>query len=262
MCSVNSTNTTQLLHEELRSLSKTLGGPLLALDTSVAEGSLATVLLDGYSVEEQTLDAHTMPSETIVTALDTVLTANNRRVHEFAAMVVGLGPGSFTGLRVALATIKGLAFGSQIPVYGISSLALMAAGVPSEEPKTRWVAPILDARHGQLFSALYQIAPNGQATVVLDDAVRTPLECKKAFTDCHKEGLTIVGCTASAYADFSALSFATFIPTPTPRAATGLITLRSRLLSKKGDTLDSLIPRYLQVSEAERQQRTGGQHPQ
>jgi len=85
------------------------------------------------------------------------------RPSDLGLVAVGRGPGSFTGLRTGLALAKGLAWGDGKPVLGISSLEVAAASF-LEETKSRdfLIAPVIDARHRQVFVALYQAAPEGE----------------------------------------------------------------------------------------------------
>jgi len=69
--------------------------------------------------------------------------------HVPASILVGIGPGSFTGLRIGIACAHGLAIGWGIPVHGLSSLALIAAGAPGDGP----VAVAVTGGHGELFVA-------------------------------------------------------------------------------------------------------------
>jgi tRNA threonylcarbamoyladenosine biosynthesis protein TsaB len=75
-------------------------------------------------------------------------------------IAVGVGPGSFTGLRIGIATARALAQSRGIPIAGVSSLAALAAGI-SEHPEAgdRSALPVLDARRGQVFAALHR--PDG-----------------------------------------------------------------------------------------------------
>lgn len=73
-------------------------------------------------------------------------------------VAVGRGPGSFTGLRTGLALAKGLAMGAAIPLIGLSTLDLIASAVLREVGGDTLVAPLIDARHRQLFTGLYQAA--------------------------------------------------------------------------------------------------------
>ena len=69
--------------------------------------------------------------------------------HVPASILVGVGPGSFTGLRIGIACAHGMAVGWDIPIYGFSSLALIAAGAPGDGP----VAVAVSGGHGELFVA-------------------------------------------------------------------------------------------------------------
>ncbi len=77
-------------------------------------------------------------------------------------VAVGRGPGSFTGLRTGLALAKGLAMGAGRPVLGLSTLEVVAAQALAEGlAPDGLVAPVVDARHQQIFTALYQARPGG-----------------------------------------------------------------------------------------------------
>jgi tRNA threonylcarbamoyl adenosine modification protein YeaZ len=71
-------------------------------------------------------------------------------------LVVGRGPGSFTGLRTGLALAKGLALGAGRPLLGLGTLEVLAAQILDAEPDPEVLAaPVIDARHGEVFTALY-----------------------------------------------------------------------------------------------------------
>jgi tRNA threonylcarbamoyladenosine biosynthesis protein TsaB len=75
---------------------------------------------------------------------------------EVDLLVVGRGPGSFTGLRTGLALAKGLAWGAGRPVLGLGTLEVLAAQILAAEPDPEALAaPVIDARHGEVFTALY-----------------------------------------------------------------------------------------------------------
>ena len=82
--------------------------------------------------------------------------------HVPAAILVGIGPGSFTGLRIGIACAHGLAVGWDIPIHGFDSLALIAAGAPGDGP----VAVAVSGGHGEIFVAQYdrpKLKPIGAA---------------------------------------------------------------------------------------------------
>lgn len=79
-------------------------------------------------------------------------------------LVVGLGPGSFTSLRVGLATAKGIALAHDLPLVGVPSLEAMAWQM--RRTFTGLACPILDARRGELYAALYRVGPETISSVV------------------------------------------------------------------------------------------------
>jgi tRNA threonylcarbamoyladenosine biosynthesis protein TsaB len=233
------------LSPALRALAAEVGGPLLALDASATVGSVAAVT--ATVLVERTLDATSMPSESLAGVLGEAIHAAGGSPAGIAGIVVGLGPGSFTGLRVALATVKGLAYGCGTPVYGVSSLALIAAG---RGPGL--VAPVLDARRGDLFCALYDVGDDGVPRALLDDGARRPAELVTLLAPHRGAALHLVGFAPPAFAEVAALSPNPPVPVPSPRAAAGLLLAAGRIRAGDADDLAALTPRYLRVSEAER----------
>ena len=89
----------------------------------------------------------------LLPAIDVLLRRAGVGVAELAGFAIGIGPGSFTGLRIGVATLKGLAFGSDTPVAAISTLAALArAAGACEEP----VVALLDARRGEVYGAAFR----------------------------------------------------------------------------------------------------------
>ena len=98
---------------------------LVALDTSTLTMSLA--LFDGEQlVRHTTVGPPTRLSKALPSAITELLP-----IEQITAFVVGLGPGSFTGLRISLACVKGIAYAQKLPVAGVSSLAAVAAAGPA-----------------------------------------------------------------------------------------------------------------------------------
>jgi tRNA threonylcarbamoyladenosine biosynthesis protein TsaB len=106
-------------------------------------------------------------------ALSDLLVAAGRKLSEVEGYAIGLGPGSFTGLRIGLATWKGLAYASRRPIAGASSLAALAlAAVPSAEEGALLV-PLLDARKGEVYAGFYR-ARGGCAVSAAPEAALAP----------------------------------------------------------------------------------------
>jgi len=92
-------------------------------------------------------------SRLIIPTIDNVLKKAKVSIAMLDALAVGLGPGSFTSLRVGLATIKGLAEVLEIPVVGIPSLAILANGIPEDDPHN---LVLVDAKRNMFYAGLFE----------------------------------------------------------------------------------------------------------
>lgn len=106
-------------------------------------------------------------------ALVDLLVAADLVLPDVEAYAVGLGPGSFTGLRVGLATWKGLAYANRRPIAGASSLEAMAAGAAERAPAGSLLVPLLDARKGEVYAGFYR-AGEGRLAAVRPEAALSP----------------------------------------------------------------------------------------
>jgi tRNA threonylcarbamoyladenosine biosynthesis protein TsaB len=124
---------------------------LLALDTSTSTASVA--LFDGERVlSESTWLAGREHSTRLLVEVEIALDRVGRSVEQLTGLVVARGPGSFTGVRVAISVAKGMAAGLSIPAWGVSTLeALALAASPSEIP----VRTVVEAGRGRYATALY-----------------------------------------------------------------------------------------------------------
>jgi tRNA threonylcarbamoyladenosine biosynthesis protein TsaB len=87
-----------------------------------------------------------------------LLAAQGLTVRDVDLIAAGVGPGSFTGLRIGLAAAKGLAWAGGKPMIGVPTLDAMAAGHPPADPP---ICPLIDARKGQVFTAIYRYRESG-----------------------------------------------------------------------------------------------------
>jgi tRNA threonylcarbamoyladenosine biosynthesis protein TsaB len=92
-------------------------------------------------------------AEVILPLIERLLTTSHRSLADLSAIAVSIGPGTFTGLRIGLSTVKGLAYGWQMPVVGVPTLLAVAARVTDWEGL---ICPLLDARKNQIYGALFQ----------------------------------------------------------------------------------------------------------
>ena len=106
-------------------------------------------------------------------ALVDLLVSVGRKIPDVEAFAVGIGPGSFTGLRIGLATWKGLAYANRRPIAGASSLAAMAFEAAATLPPGSDVllVPLLDARKGEVYAGFYRAIPGGVSAVLPEEAL-------------------------------------------------------------------------------------------
>jgi len=142
------------------------------------------------------------------------------RVDELECIVVGIGPGSYTGVRIGVVVAKMLAWSKNIPLYTVSSLAMMASG------KRGKVLPWIDARRGNAFLGLYEVQETTIRTI--EDDRHTNLE---QYRSTHSED-------------------AQLISTGKP----SLAPLWHSSLLQRADNIHSVAPSYLRETKAERTQ--------
>jgi tRNA threonylcarbamoyladenosine biosynthesis protein TsaB len=127
---------------------------VLAIDTSTSVASIALVGGEGLLLAELSVGAGRRHGGTLLPRIEVVLAAAGVAFEDVGLLAVGTGPGSFTGLRVGLATMKGLALARGLPVVGVPSLVALARGLgPSVSP----IVPVVDAQKGELFAAAYRV---------------------------------------------------------------------------------------------------------
>ena len=145
---------------------------ILAIDTSTLAGSLA-VFRDGQTVKTTGEESRETYSSRMFRQLRVMLEELQLSLDRFDAYAVVNGPGSFTGLRVGLAAVKGWAEIYQKPIVAVSGLEVVAAMV---ESANEFVVPVMDARRGQIYFGVY--ASGGESLrKVAEEQVSTPAEC-------------------------------------------------------------------------------------
>lgn len=130
---------------------------MLCLDASAPRTCVALGYLDGDRAElvvaDEREDGANQTSETLHLRLAAALTNAGITARELSVIASGRGPGTFTGSRVAVATVKGLALGLSLPIVPVSSLAALAASSTIDGP----TLALLDARRGQVYGAVFEV---------------------------------------------------------------------------------------------------------
>jgi tRNA threonylcarbamoyl adenosine modification protein YeaZ len=144
---------------------------VLAIDTATLTGSVALVQ-DGVVRAESGLYMLGAHSAVIVESVRALLAQSKFTLDDVDAFAVGLGPGSFTGIRIGVAIVKGFGLATNKPVYGVGSLEILAAGALGA---TGPVVTAIDARRSEIFFALYDRAEDGALSVIAEPDHRQPV---------------------------------------------------------------------------------------
>jgi tRNA threonylcarbamoyladenosine biosynthesis protein TsaB len=225
----------------------------LAVDTSTTMAGIAIVDEQGLLAEYMLNDKKTH-SQKLVPMLQEILNSLKMTVADMDILAAVTGPGSFTGLRIGVTTVKSIAYAAQKPTAGIPSLDALAAALPV--PADTLVCPILDARNNQVYTALYKyhngIMENtsGYMGVHVSELVSL-IEDKNA-------GILFTGDAVAQHRDFLKIElgdrciFAPDFLTQHMAASAAHLAL---LQMQRGETVSSydLKPFYLRQSQAERE---------
>jgi tRNA threonylcarbamoyladenosine biosynthesis protein TsaB len=211
----------------------------LALTTGVGPQARA--------VEQLALGPPRKQSEMLPGEIEALLARHGVALSGLEGIVVGLGPGSFTGLRVGLATVKALAYAARLRVTGVSSLAAAAL----DGPHGRW-AVIAEARRGELYVGRYDRAGESVAREAPETAM-APAELAQMLRE--EPSLNVLGPALSAYrAELTTLGLTATRLLDAGLVPSGVSLARLATLPATYDAsaLFALEPHYVRAAEAER----------
>jgi len=228
---------------------------ILSADTATSVNSVA-VCKDGQILAESVVTCGRTHAERLLDTVTWVLREAGVALERVDALAISKGPGSFTGLRVGVATWKGLALGRGLPLVGVPTLAALSR-VPG--PVAGLVCPVLDARMGEVFAAAYQV-DSGLREQVLPDCVAS---IETVAEKLKGRRVTMFGDGVRAYRERIAACLPGIRLLPetfwAPRAsAVGCEALEMLLTGCKADPA-AVQPVYLRKSQAEqnREEATG-----
>ncbi|MFP4082618.1 MAG: tRNA (adenosine(37)-N6)-threonylcarbamoyltransferase complex dimerization subunit type 1 TsaB [Candidatus Aminicenantes bacterium] len=143
---------------------------ILAVDTTTSAGSMA-LLRDTDLLAELNVRSPLTHSETLLPAIDFLLRHHSLGIKDMDGFALAVGPGSFTGIRIGLSTIKSFSYASRKPVAPVSSLKALAFKL--RFPKNRLIAPVIDAKKGEIYAALFE-SKREELAEVIPQGVYTP----------------------------------------------------------------------------------------
>lgn len=236
---------------------------ILGLDTATPTASVALVE-DGKLVAEKIYDesrnseqdsrvhAKGNHAEIVLPLIQSILAQGHISLTALSGLAVSIGPGSFTGLRIALATVKGIAYEWRLPVVGVSTLHANAARVKNHEGV---ICSLLDARKQQVYAAMFH--RQGQSLTRLSEDRVCSIDA--AIESLRQAGVTnpvVIGDGARAYEPLLLKAFGASVrisagdESGSVAAEVAALSWR-RFADHRSDDLASLVPVYLRSSEAE-----------
>ncbi len=235
----------------------------LALD-STANTAACALALDGRLLAEYTADGLLTHSETLLPMIEHMLKTSNKAAADVDLFACVRGPGSFTGVRIGVSLIKGLAFGSDKPCIGVSAMDSLAANLRGFEGL---IVPVMDARRSQVYTAIFDGTETDtweQPKRLCEDLILPLAELRKRLLDtAHGRPIFFVGDGYSlAHRFFEDEDGLCIRPTPAsliphkafPAALLAWETFTAASASERAAFTDSALSAgYLRPSQAERE---------
>ncbi len=224
---------------------------VLSIDSATESASCA-VLNDGKLLGDINFNYKKQHSVILMEMVDQLLKNVGLTISDVDGFVVSKGPGSFTGLRIGIATVKGLSHGTNKPFIGVSSLDGLAYNMAFT---SGIICPIIDALRGNVYTALYKF--NGAALVRISDYMAISMDELIDMIKKENTQATFIGDAVHIYRGklLSDLPLVQFAPTHLnlARAASlGELGFSSLALGLQDD-VNSFAPVYLRKSQAERE---------
>lgn len=220
---------------------------ILAIDTAGKTAAVA-VMRDDTLLYEMASNTGLTHSETLLPMVDTALKACGLTPAQLDLYAVTNGPGSFTGLRIGLAAVKGLAFPRETLCAPVSTLEALAAAHTGEGT----VLCALDARRAQVYSAAFDLATHSR---LLEDDARAVADLADFVENCKKP-LFFVGDGASlCYNKYGSVPGVLQAPAALRGGRAAAVALVAKQMAEAGKAVlpEALLPDYHRLSQAERE---------
>lgn len=222
---------------------------ILAMDSTAVAASVA-LLDNGAPLAAFHLNNGNTHSETLLPMAESVLRCTGKTVNDIDLFAVSAGPGSFTGVRIGVATVKGLAFGKGKPCVGVSTLEALAENLV---PTGGLLCPVMNARRGQVYNALFRVE-NGALTRLCPDRALSVEELEAELLT-YSEPVTLCGDGAEPVKNSFTKCDVALPPLTLMEQNAVSVALCAARMAKEGKTCTDkeLKPVYLRMPQAERE---------
>lgn len=227
---------------------------ILALECSATPASVA--VLDGDKlIAESFSNVKLTHSQTLMPMIENLLSASKIKLSEIDGFAISNGPGSFTGVRIGISAVKGLAAAKKLPCVGISTLLAMAYNYSDTDCI---VCAVMDARCNQFYNAIFDIT-NGQITRLCEDRALMCDELLKEIKNISQNSdkhIIIVGDGANAFYKVASIIEGVKKAHPSHEFQNAVgVGYAALECFEKGQTItpNDLLPFYLRLPQAERE---------
>ena len=224
---------------------------LFALDASGKSCSVA-IIKDKDIIFESVLNVGLTHSGTLLVQVDNAFTGTMLTPNDIDFYAVTVGPGSFTGLRIGIATIKGLAFMGKARCIEVSTLEALSYGVTIPDTV---IVPVIDARRNRVYTTIYNQKGSGELIKIAEDSIVDIEDLPNMLSDI-KEKIIFVGDAANICYEYTKDKILSLVTPMVDGYIKGGAVAKVALKKLKSDETVSaaeLIPVYMQLSQAERE---------
>lgn len=222
---------------------------ILSLDTSATVATVA-IAEDSRILAEYTVDNKNTHSESLLPMIEAVLSSLSLKISDIDLFALSSGPGSFTGVRIGAATVKGLAFGKDTPCVEVSTLEALAYNLVIRQGL---ICPVMNARRSQVYTALFR-SDGERLTRLMPDSALAISELDEILAK-YEEPISLVGDGYDITEE--ALKNTSLFPTPSARrnqsAASVAAIAFDSFKNGRAVTSEALSVNYLRPSQAERE---------
>lgn len=225
---------------------------ILGIDSSGMVASVA-LICDDVTVAEYSVNYKKTHSQTLLPMLDEIVKMTEQELNELDAIAVAAGPGSFTGLRIGSATVKGLGLALDKPIIPVPTCHALAYNLWGTD---KLVCPIMDARRNQVYTGIYEFI-DGKLEVVLEQSAMDINKLTGIINEMKRpvifigDGIPVFKNNISENIEYG---FA-FAPAHMSRQRAGSVAALGACYFKEGiyESADEHKPIYLRKSQAERE---------
>ncbi len=218
---------------------------VLALDSSTRTGSIA-LARDGALVEVRDGDASRRHAARLPGDLLDLLAAHGHALPDVSLLAVTVGPGGFTGLRVGLATVQGLAFALGRRVFVASTLDLLVRAAAAAAPDARWIGAWMQGMRGEVFAELHERGSDGSLRAALGASVGTPDEAAAEWAAVATAGpIAVMGDGWPGQGDALRSAFGARLHAPPPPRLAGVLALEASRRAGEAVTPAGVRPAYV-----------------